>query len=152
MAPKLYSAEEARALREAATPGPWDVSRVGGREVVGGVADVAMVTDEWKNSARLIAAAPDLAATVEALTAERDALRAIVEGRTTPPTEAEAAAHDAAGGAWLIAWSRGDRPTVASIVSGPRVWWPEADVVSAVALDAQRRPCAWPVAAAEVTL
>jgi len=74
-----------------------------------------------------------------------DRLRAIVEGRTTPPTDAESAAHDAAGGAWLVAWRRGERPTVASIVSGPRVWWPTADVVTAVALDAQRRPCAWPV-------
>lgn len=102
----------------------------------------------------------DMADELAAVTAERDALRttaeheandvvalrAIIEGRTTPPTDAEAAAHHAAGGAWLVAWRRSNLPTVASIVSGPRVWWPKADVVGAVALDAERRPCAWPVA------
>ena len=38
-------------------------------------------------------------ARVDAAEAERDALRAIIEGRTTPPTAAEVAAHD---GAWLL--------------------------------------------------
>lgn len=38
-------------------------------------------------------------ADIERLTAERDAARAIIDGRTTPPTDAEIAAHD---GPWLV--------------------------------------------------
>lgn len=42
-----------------------------------------------EGAARLLAAAPDLAATVVAQAAEIDRLRAIIDGRTTPPTDAE---------------------------------------------------------------
>ena len=125
----------------------------------------------------LAAAAPDLAATVEHLharlrpwqdaaadattlrtraEAERDALRAIIDGRTTPPTDAEIAAHDHAGGWWSYLPPPGQssctcaacathqqpggelpRSNVRVVASlGDGRWW---------ALDAQRRPCAWPV-------
>lgn len=88
-----------------------------------------------------------MAAAVNAIADERDALRAIVEGRTTPPTYAEIDAHEVAGGLWR--WQNlPDDP------AGPRFgharaaeamyfcrfplrWWP---------LDATGRPCAWPVA------
>lgn len=104
----------------------------------------------------LLAAAPDLAATVEALTAERDAaravvaLRAIIEGRTVPPTDAEIAAHHAAGGRWRCLvpnrlWQSKDamhdstariqRATL-EVDGGPAVWW---------SIDSTGRPCAWPV-------
>ena len=94
--------------------------------------------------------------THDATLAERDALRAIIDGRTTPPTEAEIEAHDAAGGWWLYLPERGigrcscsacrtaqmpagellpGNVRMVAAVGGGR-WW---------ALDAQRRPCAWPV-------
>jgi len=89
------------------------------------------------------------------------ALHAIIEGRTEPPTDAEAAAHFATGG-----WWRSLRHEYESELSGQRfmvsaqsrdypsdhfvavdrvqfasdgcvaTWWP---------LDAHGRPCAWPV-------
>ena len=83
-------------------------------------------------------------------------LRAIIEGRTTTPTEAEIAAHDHAGGWWLFLPGRGigrcscsacrtaqmpagellpGNVRMVAAAGGGR-WW---------ALDAQRRPCAWPV-------
>jgi hypothetical protein len=85
---------------------------------------------------------------------ELDTARAILAGRSTPPTDAEIEAHDAAGGSWLT-----NRGVVGlgfsevleiefpggSILTGQRVedvalgieWW--------IALDAHGRPCAWPV-------
>ena len=77
-------------------------------------------------------------------------LRAIVEGRSTPPTDAEIAAHAAAGGQWRTLGLRGfglsgdvldgDASRAIRAVSErsrvPRRWW---------ALDAEGRPCAWPV-------
>lgn len=84
---------------------------------------------------------------------ERDAVRAIIAGRTTPPSDAEIAAHHAAGGEWL-----GFREDVRTWCHGPEVvsftyseehersarrcsrFWP---------LDAEGRPCAWPVVEAK---
>ena len=85
----------------------------------------------------------------EAAEAEVARLRAIVEGRTTAPTDAEIAAHDAAGGTWLVRYRRdgwgGDDAALFLDVLAPRDvrgdglaavrWWP---------LDASGRPCAWP--------
>ena len=71
---------------------------------------------------------------------ERDEARAILEGRTAPPTDAEIDAHHAAGGSWLT----GDTVTWApASLRGMRdngetegcVW---------IALDRSYRPCAWP--------
>jgi hypothetical protein len=85
----------------------------------------------------------------------RDA-RAIIEGRDVPPTEAEIAAHEAAGGTWLFFEMKNAEgqplhdaaPVVADhefnayearegqMLLGHAVrWWP---------LDADGRPCAWP--------
>jgi len=61
MTHRIITAEEARTLREAATPGPWGVTRQ---------------PHAWDFC--LVAAAPDLAATVEALHAEVEGLRALV--------------------------------------------------------------------------
>lgn len=66
--------------------------------------------------------------------------------RTTPPTACEMAAHAAAGGAWLTAWLwSADVGMVAAIVPALRATqdlWPG---MTWLPLDAQRRPCAWPV-------
>lgn len=83
--------------------------------------------------------------------AERDALRASVEGRPTAPTDAEIAAHEKTGGRWrcLVPNSlvfcadalhghaaRYHRDTVAA-AGFDSVWW---------ALGPDGRPCAWPEA------
>ena len=99
----------------------------------------------------------DLAATVIAQAAEIDALRAILAGRTTPPTVEEIATHEAAGGTWLFFETKNAEgqplhdaaPTVADrefnayearegqmLLAHAVRWWP---------LDADGRPCAWPV-------
>lgn len=101
-----------------------------------------------EGAARLLAAAPDLAATVVAQAAEIDRLRAIIDGRTTPPTDAEITAHGTAAGRWR--WASPDqhgefpstarwRASVAVVARVPGVrWW---------ATDSDKRPCAWPVVA-----
>ena len=89
------------------------------------------------------------------LTTERDAaraeaagLRAVVEGRTVPPTPQEIAAHhDASGSGWLVSSDRDVIPYTlcrseardGGAPDGAR-WWP---------LDASGRPCPWPTVAAE---
>lgn len=80
----------------------------------------------------------------ERLRAERDALRAIVEGREEPPMRDEIAAH---GGPWLVLREPGEYDVVYSTLAlmlrrqdvehrgRPVRWWPLRD----------GRPCAWPV-------
>ena len=87
---------------------------------------------------------------------ERDALRAIVEGQTTLPTDAEALAHDRAGGRWLVLRASGGtigRSDADLAVFGLGVAWisptPTDDFPGAERvwpLDATGRPCAWPAA------
>lgn len=89
-----------------------------------------------------------VAALLRAGSAEIERLRAIIDGRTTPPTDEECFAHQRAGGSWLadfggvigVLWTashagaRGWRR-----ISDPPVrWW---------SLDADNRLCAWPVVA-----
>jgi hypothetical protein len=88
MTPRIISAAEARVLREAATPGPWHVGRSAlcdcWRRCVNVYAEHGEdVTRPCRSEvseadAPLLAAAPDLAATVEALHAEVARLRALV--------------------------------------------------------------------------
>lgn len=92
----------------------------------------------------------DLPEIARALHAEVERLRAIIEGRTTPPTDAEIAALIAAGGSWRVVETircGGVVLHVEEIDDARRVrdlaprecrqrWW---------ALDAQHCPCAWPV-------
>ena len=86
-------------------------------------------------------------AAVHALAAERDALRAIIAGRTTAPTAAEVAAHDAAGGWWRYQtendWGDATCQDVGLIREAWAItrWW---------ALDASGAPCVWPVVTKEV--
>jgi len=103
--------------------------------------------------AHLFAVAPDdvkeLSASVVAQAAEIERLRAIIDGRTTPPTDAEIAAHYASGGAWVHSDARGsyadsdEGETIACREEAEaegliRRWIPLAD---------DGRPCAWPVVA-----
>jgi len=169
--PRIITAAEAASLLEGRNAkGAW---RVGGVEAEGkvwahdptalGGPSVGEVCIFNANTYRphngnraLAAAAPDLAATVIAQAAEIERLRAIVDGRATPPTDAEIAAHEAAGGWWRCA-PDGDRrglpplesfrsDTARAVTSWAYVmghtirWW---------ALDAQCRPCAWPVVKAK---
>jgi hypothetical protein len=72
MTPRIITAEEARTLREAATPGPWSHSADG---YVWGAPPEPISCAVWNADAAITAAAPDLAATVEALHAEVERLR-----------------------------------------------------------------------------
>jgi hypothetical protein len=85
MTHRTITAEEARTLREAATPGPWHVGRSAlcdcFRKCVNVYADQGedvtrpCRSEVSEGDAPLLAAAPDLAATVEALHAEVERLR-----------------------------------------------------------------------------
>lgn len=170
MTPRIITAAEAASLLEGRNAkGAW---RVGGVEAEGkvwahdptalGGPSVGEVCIFNANTYRphngnraLAAAAPDLAATVIAQAAENDAMRAIIDGRATPPTESEIAAHEVAGGRWrsivpgefILSTSDGDaedaRQTVAVQTANAAIvtlagvrWW---------AIDAQGRCCAWPL-------
>lgn len=185
---RIISADEARQFIIGATEGPWEVgvasmwkqgvrveTEMFVRRPGDNVAIAAQVIDPRteeisESNARLLAAAPDLAASVialherlatldaevargiaerETLRRERDEARAIIAGRDTPPTDEEIAVHQAQGGEWLgfradgPPWRRG--AVIADFTySEEHVraahrcarWW---------ALDAEGRPCAWPV-------
>ncbi len=85
-----------------------------------------------------------LTAERDAALAERDDLRAITDGRATPPTDEEIEVHHAAGGAWYGATATGgtwsdDSPAEVCRKRGLNLlirWW---------ALGADRRPGPWPV-------
>ena len=76
----------------------------------------------------------------------------LIAGRTTPPTDAEIAAHAAADGIWLVraGWRDGRQsidfvqswaPQIARLLRDEydSTWW--------LPLDATQMPCAWPVPA-----
>ena len=93
--------------------------------------------DEIARAAAMIAAAPRL---IQALREKVIALRAILEGRTTPPTDAEIDAHHAAGGSWLT----GDTVTWAPVSLRGMRDNGETEGCVWIALDRSYRPCAWP--------
>lgn len=72
------------------------------------------------------------------------ALHAIVEGRTTAPTDAELAAHDAAGALWMIAHRDGQIVVTAMSWPSSRDWHVAKGAVRWWALAIDGRPCAWP--------
>lgn len=78
-------------------------------------------------------------------------LRAIVDGRTTPPTDAEIAAHEAAGGKWRARTPLGGGVADTDMMSeGSALRWASVCRERGIAatwwaLDAAGRPCAWPV-------
>jgi len=159
--PRVITADEAQALLTAAPEGPYEACHpddLPGRSIIMGGTEirapfdafvVAVEDRERVSIANLLAAAPNLAATVIAQAAEIERLRAIVDGRATPPTDAETIAHHAAGGSWLAAGNHGRvltrtmreaRHTRDYLAAQhmTATWW---------ALDANSRPCAWPVVA-----
>ena len=71
----LITAEEARTLREAATPGPWSSLPLT-VDLIGPV--LVGLRPLRDGDSDLLVAAPDLAATVEALHAEVERLRALL--------------------------------------------------------------------------
>lgn len=79
----------------------------------------------------------------DALRAECERLRAIVEGRTTAPTDAEIDAHWRAGGAWLVSGSvvtgAYEVRRLASLGIAHLTWVPLGGTLHG------RTPCAWPV-------
>ena len=99
--------------------------------------------------------APDLAAECASLRAECERLRAIIDGRTTPPTEAEVRAHAAAGGRWLISCEgEAGRRHVYTLDRGwedalGEVRRPGRGVTRWWSLDAEGAGCPWPVVPAE---
>lgn len=76
------------------------------------------------------------------------ALHAIVEGRAAAPTDAELAAHAAAGGSWLVRYHRdgwgGDDAAAFLDVLDPREIRDGLRAVRWWALTIDGRPCAWP--------
>jgi len=95
----------------------------------------------------------DLGAMVRELVAEADAAHEIIDGRTTPPTDAEIIAHHAVGGSWLVGGRalhvmqearavramcerRAQSHAAEAPMWPPYVW---------VAIDEHGRPCAWPM-------
>lgn len=151
MSDEMVSADEARAMLDGVREGDWtSVALEGDRfEIVGeDDAHIAEVEDDVgddeylaSDNADLIAAAPRLARTVIAL-------HAIIEGRATPPTDAELAAHD---GAWLmrlyngaLVVMHGDGAREARGVMVRDVPY----VAHWIATAKDGRPCAWPVVVA----
>ena len=93
----------------------------------------------------------DARAEVETMRAEHALLRSIIEGRTTPPTDAEIAAHEARKGRWLLSHPSShvhDHRVCYVLDPGTSDIRSEAahphDGSRFVALDADGRPCAWP--------
>lgn len=108
------------------------------------------VAGSWQSRAEGMEAA------LAAACAREAALRAIVEESTTPPTDEAIAAHEAAGGAWLVQWASGtlvqrmcgDTSGTLESAEVAAQWRGDGEVVRWWALDAERRPCAWPTPAA----
>jgi len=92
MTHRTITAEEASALRQAATPGPWHVGRSALCDCLRPCVNVYAEHGEdvtrpcrsevSEGDAPLLAAAPDLAATVEALHAEVERLRELLAAHT----------------------------------------------------------------------
>lgn len=114
------------------------------------VAAARELVEAWqieRANAATAMAADDVARTV--CGEENARLRAIVAGRDVPPTDAEIAAHHAAGGRWLVSHDHDGRRLTYTLDATPddaraearyagphpRRWW---------ALDATGRPCPWP--------
>ena len=169
MTPRIITADEAKAFtaKWRGYDGPYGVSWDDEGDCVVHYDDMTVARvahfdgGHTEPLARLFAAAPDdvksLAHTVIARAAEIASLRAIIDGRTTPPTDEEIAAHCGAGGRWrsivpgdfILSTGDGDAEDArqtsavqhanAAIVTRAGVrWW---------AIDAQGRCSAWPVVA-----
>ena len=120
-------------------------------------ATVVALSDELRDARDDIAARDTLLDATEhtarareaELTAEVTRLRAIVAGRSTAPTDAEIAAHEAAGGMWLVTWEAIagagllDGPAAVRAADSARRGGYAVPVTRWVAA-LEGRPCAWP--------
>ena len=143
-------AEAARLTRELnALPSDLaEAKRVGGEAFVA-IAD-SCGCQEWQHLSDIVSAAHAMRVShdnwhrdcVAAVTA-RDELRAILTGRTTPPTNEEIEAHTKTGGRWRTdrvdaqegIMARHHRDGSSPFSRQATRWW---------AIDAQRKPCPWP--------
>ena len=123
---------ERDALRKRVADAEYDINReVEARNAAGAELDA------------VLAHAEELTQALRETQRERDAMKAIVEGRTTPPTVEEAEAHINAGRSFRVVSVNGGAYSAESVLAvdlavsdfpGSR-WW---------ALDSHGRPCAWP--------
>jgi len=86
----------------------------------------------------------ELLGDVERLARTVIVLHAIIEGRTVPPTDAELAAHDAAGALWMIAHRDGQIVVTAMSWPSSRDWHVAKGAVRWWPLASDGRPCARP--------
>ena len=130
---------ERDALRKRVADAEYDINReVEARNAAGAELDA------------VLAHADELTQALRETQRERDALRDIIEGRATPPTDSDIAVHVARGGLWRTRRTIGDTMLSRDGVDADRaervrdeqartggvyLWW---------ALDAHGRPCAWP--------
>jgi hypothetical protein len=98
------------------------------------------------HEARRDAAIAEVTRELREARAEVERLRAIVEGRTTPPTDAEIAAHSKSSGWWLVS-SLDDMSLELIEQAQERDWCIEWGAERWLPLDHNGRPCAWPVPA-----
>ena len=135
---ELRAEMEALRLRAEGAEADRDAARETARAVGGALGAARKDFHAWER------AYYDETARAEKAEAERDALRAIIDGRTVPPTAAEIEAHHAAGGAWFVRapWRPGVWITEVAWREVRDVW---SEGAVCIALDAQRKPCAWPV-------
>lgn len=91
---------------------------------------------------RLVAANAGLTLKITGALVERNDLRAIVDGRTEPPTIAEVRAHD---GYWLVVVDDGQGETWPWTTVNPH-WFAGGNTryVRYTPLNREKRPCAWP--------
>ena len=174
MTPRIITADEARELLHGATEGPWEVGVASSwqgsvrietemyvRRPGDNVALAAQVIDPRteeisESNARLLAAAPDLAATVIAQAAEIASIRASIDGRTTPPTDEEIRSAALAGLTVILHATEacdGHRVDLRTrdvlVLSTWAAHHADGHFASATwrLIDANDRPCAWPVVA-----
>ena len=161
MSDKTMDDETLRAMLASRTPGEWapycDEGPIRYRYLApdgeGWTYSVCVGGHDDDHTCVLTATGPDvataranaaMAAAAPALAAEVLRLRDVIAGRTVPPTAEEVEAHHAAGGAWLLRWPWRDRTWASAICwRGVRDEWQEGAVC--IALDEERKPCAWPV-------
>lgn len=108
------------------------------------VANAIRATDTADARARRIAAQRTAERERDDARVETARLHAIIEGRTTAPTDAELAAHDATGATWMIAHRDGQIVVTAMSWPSSRDWHVAKGAVRWWPLASDGRPCAWP--------